>query len=155
MKRLTRIATLFALPALSFLYSYAGESMPQPKYNFNHRLVPDSVLAAGGSVTTTASKNKLCSCQVLSLDSRNYQHKEVLILAERTNNGDLIAGYAAAQKRIEREKRYLAATFYDKVRKTKEINSYSDCTTLYRKLKDTDSHLRLYDILDADIHRLR
>lgn len=148
MNRFTRTTTLIAVLALSFVCAYAGNA-PQPKYHFNKILSADSLNMPAADVA--AKSSKICSCQVLSLESKNYQHSQVLILAEKTNNGDIRADYAAARKRIEKEKRYLASVFFDKVSKTSELTGASDCKTLYRQLKDADSNLKVYDILDADI----
>ncbi|MCA0396175.1 MAG: hypothetical protein LCH51_02125 [Bacteroidetes bacterium] len=154
MNRITRSFTLIAVLALSFVCAYAGNKAPQPKFHFNAAISLDSLgtaeEATEEATLAASSSKKVCACQILVLESKNYQQKQVMILAEKTNNGDTKATYSAARKRIEKEKRYLATVFYDKVSKTAEANGSTDCKKLYLKMKLADSSLKVYDILDAD-----
>lgn len=140
MKQVIRTVALSAIFALSFAFAHAGNTSRQ-----NDSLVAPIEGAA------KAKNTKVCSCQILSLESKkNYEYNEVLLFAEKTIEGNIKTDYAAAERRIEKEKRHLNAMFYDRVSTKAELNSASDCKTLYLQLKSANNTLRVYDVLDAD-----
>ena len=96
---------------------------------------------------------KICSCQILNMESANYQHRNVAVFAEKTNHGNYSADYRIAKDVIEKEKKHLKHLFYDKVKVVNHIAQTTDCKSLYIKLKGADRSLVMYDILDADIKR--
>ena len=93
---------------------------------------------------------KICSCQILNLQSSNYQHNKVAVFAEKTNNGSFSSDSKAAKGTIEKEKKHLKQLFYDKLEVVNHIAENTDCKSLYLKLKKKDNALVMYDILDAD-----
>ena len=96
---------------------------------------------------------KICSCQILNMESANYQHRNVAVFAEKTNHGNYSADYRIAKDVIEKEKKHLKRLFYDKLKVVNHIAQSSDCKSLYIKLKEADRSLVMYDILDADIKK--
>src|SRR4029077_14194381 len=96
---------------------------------------------------------KICSCQILNLQSSNYQHNKVAVFAEKTNDGNFSSDSRAAKETIEKEKKHLKQLFYDKLQVVDHIAENTDCKSLYLKLKDNDRSLVMYDILDADIRK--
>jgi hypothetical protein len=108
---------------------------------------------AGFNLTSEESRAKprICSCQILSMSSRNYQHSNVAVFAEKVNSGSLAAGLDATREAIEKEKKHLRLMFYDKLQVTFRTSEATDCRSLFNRLKEQNSSLVLYDILDADI----
>jgi len=96
---------------------------------------------------------KICSCQILNLESANYQHRHVVVLAEKTNHGNYSSGYRVAKGVIEKEKKHLRLFFYDKIKVVNKFAQSTDCKSLFIKLKELDQSLVMYDILDADVKR--
>jgi hypothetical protein len=92
---------------------------------------------------------RVCSCQIVDLESSNYNHTHVALLAEKTNYGGN-SDFIIARNRIEKEKKHLKKMFYDKVKMISEIHQTVSCKSLYIKLKTADSQLQLYEILNAD-----
>jgi hypothetical protein len=93
----------------------------------------------------------ICSCQILHLESSNFDHREVAVFAEKTNNG-ASADYAIAKSRIQKEKKILKKLFFDKVKVVAEIQSTGSCKSMFYRLKTANQQLQLYTILNADIY---
>jgi hypothetical protein len=102
-----------------------------------------------GSPEVLESKGRICSCQVLNLESSNYHHRLVVLLAEKINSGRS-ADFRVARNRIQMEKKHLKRMFYDKVILVSELQSAGSCKSLYFRLRTADSELQLYEILHAD-----
>jgi hypothetical protein len=94
---------------------------------------------------------KVCSCQILSLQSNNYQQTDIGVFAERSKKGSFPTEIRIAEKTIEKEKKHMKLLFYDKMRVVDQISEATDCKSLYLKLKLKNNLLIIYDILDADI----
>ncbi|HCL84452.1 MAG TPA: hypothetical protein DIC22_10785 [Chitinophagaceae bacterium] len=97
-----------------------------------------------------ASGGRICSCQILNLGSSNYDHRLVVLLAEKTNDGSPSV-FSVAKSRIQKEKKYLKQMFYDKVKVVAEMQETGSCISMFYRLRSADSHLQLYEILNADI----
>jgi len=95
------------------------------------------------------SAGRICSCQILNLESANYDHRYVVLLAEKTNDGSS-AVYAAAKNRIAKEKKQLKQMFYDRVKVVAEMQGTGSCKSMFFRLRAADSQLQLYEILNAD-----
>lgn len=89
---------------------------------------------------------RICSCQILNLESSNYDHRYVALLAEKTSS----TGYKEARNRIQKEKKNLKRLFYDKVKLVAEVQGKGTCKSMYFRLRTADSKLQLYEILNAD-----
>jgi hypothetical protein len=96
---------------------------------------------------------KICSCQILDLESKNYHEENVAVLAEQTIAGNPNANYSTTNKVIEKEKKHLKDFFYDKMQVVSRVSMTTDCATLYNKLKSSNRTLVLYDILDANAQK--
>ena len=99
---------------------------------------------------TASSAGRICSCQILNLASSNYDHRHIAVFAEKTSHG-ASSDFRAAKSRIKREKKNLKQMFYDKVQVVAEVDAVGSCHSMYIRLKSTDRHLQLYEILNADI----
>ena len=97
------------------------------------------------------SSGKICSCQVLNLESSNFDHRYVVLLAEKKNDG-CAAAYAIARNRIQKEKKHLKQMFYDKVKVVSQMQGTGSCKEMFFRLKKADVSLQLYEILNADIY---
>jgi hypothetical protein len=107
--------------------------------------------AAGkDNAAETFSRGRICSCQILNLESANYNHRHIALFAEKTKHGTS-ADFHAAKSRINREKKHLKQMFYDKVEVVKEVESEGSCHSLYVRMKSKDARLQIYEILNADI----
>lgn len=95
------------------------------------------------------SSSRICSCQVLNLESSNYDHRSVVLLSEKSNDGTP-AAYSAAKNRLLKEKRLLKKMFYDKVKVVAEFQGTGSCKSMFLQLRSTDKNLQLYEILNAD-----
>ena len=121
----------------------------------------DSFLSARSSVITikkqtelsaeetSVSSGKICSCQVLNLESSNYNHRYVVLLAEKKNDGSSLA-FEQAKSRIQKEKKHLKKMFYDKVKVVAEMQGIGSCKAMFFQLRTADSNMQLYEILNAD-----
>lgn len=98
-----------------------------------------------------SSTGKICSCQILNLESSNYQHHYVVLLAERKNDGSGQA-YTVAKNRIQKEKKHMKQMFYDKIEVVSDIQGTGSCKAMYYRLRKADVSLQLYEILNADIN---
>lgn len=92
---------------------------------------------------------KVCSCQILNMESKNYNHRYVVLLAEKTNDGHSSA-FTIARNRIRKEKKQLKNLFYDKVKVVAELQGTGSCKSMFYKLRMVDRNLQLYEILNAD-----
>jgi hypothetical protein len=86
------------------------------------------------------------------MKSSNYEHQNVAVLAEKTNNGHFSSDFGAAKETIEKEKKHLRLLFYDKLKVVTRFSAPTDCKSLYRRLKAANESLVMYNILNADIH---
>jgi len=98
---------------------------------------------------TVLPSSRICSCQVLNLESSNYDHRSVVLLSEKTNDGTP-AAYSAAKSRLLKEKRHLKKMFYDKVKVIAEFQGAGSCKSMFLRLHTTNKNLQLYEILSAD-----
>ena len=55
------------------------------------------------SLESINTSSKICYCEILDLESSNYNHQHVLLLAEKTNN-ESRSDYSIAKSHIEKEK---------------------------------------------------
>jgi hypothetical protein len=106
---------------------------------------------SAGEGNAAANSGKICSCQILDLESSNFHHQQVVLLAEKTIHGES-SDYSLIRSRIQKEKKQLKKMFYDKVKVVSEIQGAGSCKSLYIRLKSADSNLQLYEILNADIY---
>jgi hypothetical protein len=98
---------------------------------------------------TTHPSSRICSCQILNLESSNYDHRAVVLLSEKTYDGTP-AAYSAAKTRLLKEKKHLKKMFYDKVKVIGEFQAAGSCKSMFLRLQTTNNNLRLYEILSAD-----
>jgi hypothetical protein len=163
------IALFFLLPFL-ISYSFAGTGGTMPAGRLSERFTEtilriDSFLSSSlavqpiGEESEASSKaapgagfssGRICSCQIMNLESSNYNHRHIAVFAEKTNHGSA-ADFNAARSRIRRERKHLKQMFYDKVEVVAEISAEGTCHSMYLKLKSDDAHLQIYEILNADI----
>ncbi|MBS1918197.1 MAG: hypothetical protein JST87_18150 [Bacteroidetes bacterium] len=106
------------------------------------------------SVYVPARKiGKICSCQVLELQSTNHHHRNFAVLAEKTNGRSVFSDIVKVNRILEKEKKHIQFLFYDKLSVVNSVTEATDCRSLYSKLKFKNRSLMLYDILDADVRR--
>jgi hypothetical protein len=103
------------------------------------------------SEEANSSTGKICSCQVLNLESSNFDHRYVVLLAEKKNDGSE-AAFAIAKNRIQKEKKHLKQMFYDKIKVVSEMQGTGSCKEMFYRLRTADVSLKLYEILNADIN---
>ena len=167
MRPLIRIAftLLFLFLVTMDVFGGSGSSKPvSPSvFQIHNLLTLDSLLTVRVTLTeirkssditpteTSNSTGRICSCQVLNLESSNYDHRYVVLLAEKTNDGSGTA-YASARNRLQKEKKHLKQMFYDKIKVVSELQGTGSCKSMFYQLRTADSHLQLYEILNADIN---
>jgi hypothetical protein len=167
MRPLIRISLALSLFSFVITKSFAGDGSVRPVLpslvHPNHIREIDSFLSARVSIVSFvnasnisakevgSSSGRICSCQILNLSSSNYDHRYVALLAEKSNDGSGSA-YTVARNRIQKEKKQLKKLFYDKVKVVAEMQGTGSCKLMFYQLRTSDSHLRLYEILNADIH---
>ena len=109
------------------------------------------------NIPDTASRPKksikICSCQILIFQINERRQKNFALFAEKTNRKSFASDVSFTRRIIEKEKRHMRAYFYDKLEVVGAFSDAIDCRSMYKKLKDKDKSLFLYDILDADIRR--
>jgi hypothetical protein len=166
MRPLIRIAfTLYFLCLVVLVFGGSGSVRPVTPAIFHYGNVEklDSLLtstvtiisaekvSASTAEEASNSVGRICSCQILNLGSSNYDHRYVVLLAEKTAKGNS-AAYNVAKNRIQKEKKHLKQMFYDKVEVVSEMQGAGSCKSMFLQLKTADSHLQLYEILNADIN---
>jgi hypothetical protein len=167
MHPLIRISFALFLLCFAVLSGFAGQGSVRPVMSVSFVSANieklDSILSNRVSVmevkkeselTTEEAKSstgKICSCQVLNLESSNFDHRYVVLLAEKKNDSNGTA-YTIAKKRIQKEKKYLKQMFYDKIKVVSEKQGTGSCKEMFYHLKTADVTLQLYEILNADIN---
>lgn len=96
-------------------------------------------------------KNRVCVCEILEAENNNQSFKNLVVLAEKENDGDLSKNYRIAEQQISKEKKQMKAIYFDKMRVNIKMAVATDCMSLYLKLNQKNNDFRLYDILSADI----
>lgn len=167
MRPLIRIAftLLFLCLAIMDVFGGSGSSKPVSPSVFQiHNLVTmDSLITVRGILISVKkssdvspaevsnSTGRICSCQILNLESSNYNYRYVVLLAEKTNDGSGTA-FALARNRLQKEKKHLKQMFYDKIKVVSEMQGTGSCNSMFYQLRTADSNLQLYEILNADIN---
>lgn len=155
--RFCSLSIIFFL--LSTLSVKAGDEAVRPRQFDLAKFVKASVNFFGGNagkadVLLEKLKNKqtdrVCVCEIMDLQNSNAEFSNVAVLAEKTNNGDMGKDYKLAERQITQEKKQMKAQLFDKVKVSTRIAVATDCLSLYVKLRQETTGLKLYDILDAD-----
>jgi hypothetical protein len=164
MRPLIRFSSAFLLLCVASLHIFAGSGSVKPVRVFlvqmNQIQKLDEMLSKSRTILTdnnvssaspagAESTGRICSCEVLDMESLNYRHQHVVLLAEKTNHG-VSTDFNQAKRRIQKEKKQLKRMFYDKIKLVSEFQGTGSCKSMYFKLKSADSHLQLYEILNAD-----
>ena len=134
----------------NMLFAGKGNTMP---YHFPHASVILLINKTDTAANTIKRSTKICSCQILILQANARRQKHFALFAERTNKKSFASDISFANKVIEKEKRHMRSFFYDKLEVVGAVTDATDCKSLFKKLKDKNKTLFLYDILDADIRR--
>jgi hypothetical protein len=167
MRPLIRFTIALFILSLFSLDSFGGSESVKPVNPFNlydnHIERLDSFLTVRNSIQSAKtafplvagavlpSAGRICSCQILNLGSSNYDHRYVVLLAEKTNDGSGEA-YIVAKNRIQKEKKFLKQMFYDKVKVVAEMQGTGTCKSMFYQLRTADKNLKLYEILNADLY---
>ena len=93
---------------------------------------------------------KICACQLMDVKSNNEDLQNLVVFAEKTNNGDLTNEQKIAMTVLQKEKKNMK-TFYSEIKITREIVVATDCGSLYKQLKGAYNNLKVFGTLDADI----
>ena len=134
------------LPLL-LLCALASNATPKSTIpSFNTTLLINSIKYAPVEKNNT----KICACQLLDVKSRNEDLQNLVVFAEKTNNGDLTNEQKAAMTVLQKEKKNMKA-FYFEITVKREIVVATDCASLYKQLKGAYSNLKVFGTLDADI----
>jgi hypothetical protein len=96
---------------------------------------------------------KICTCEILILQSSYRRQKNFALFAEMTKRKSLASDLSFAKRVIEKEKKHMRSFFYDKLEVLATVADATDCKSLYKKLKIKNKSLYMYDILDADARR--
>ncbi len=110
---------------------------------------PAAVAAKSSEKEMNLSSSRICSCQILNLESSNYDHHSVVLLSEKANDGSS-AAYTAAKNRLQKEKNHLKKMFYDKIKVVATFQGVGTCKSMFLHLRSSDENLKLYEILNAD-----
>jgi hypothetical protein len=123
---------------------------PLPASGFRHM----AYIVFNGPDTASHSikkGSKICSCQILVLQVNRRRQRNFALFAERTTKKNFASDILFANRVIEKEKRHMQDYFYDKLEVVGQFSDAIDCRSMYKRLKDKNKSLYLYDILDADI----
>lgn len=94
---------------------------------------------------------KMCSCQLLELQSEHDTKQHVGIFAERDQSLRKRHGFQVMDAMIRKERNYLLRGFADEVKVLNTYKSHTDCMTLYAYLKQQNKKFRMCDILNVDV----
>jgi len=122
-------------------------------YQTSHAKLVTSIKNIDTAAEVLKHSTKICSCQILVLQTSYRRQKNFALFAERTNKKSFASDISFAKKVIEREKRHMQSLFYDKLEVVGSVSDATDCKSMFRRLKTKNKSLYLYDILDADIRR--
>ncbi len=96
---------------------------------------------------------KICSCQILVLQISQRRQRHFVLFAEKTNKKSYASDLSIANKILEKEKKHMQSYFYDKLEVEGAFSDAIDCRSMFKRLKNKNKSIYLYDILDADIRR--
>ena len=151
LKRLLLISLIFS--AAGSFAADANIYLPAKKLPF-HFFFYNNNLEDTSEVNVVKHTIKICSCQVLALQSSTYRRqKNIALFAEKTNGRNFSYDINRINRVMEKEKKHMQSFFYDKLFVLNSFTEHTDCKSLYTKLKSKNKYLILYDILDADIRR--
>ena len=134
------------LPAL-LLFALSTNATPKSAIPFfNASMLISSIKNA----PVEKNNAKICACQLLDVKSNNEDLQNLVVFAEKTNNGDLSNEQQATMQVLQKERKNMKA-FYSKITVTREIIVTTDCASLYKLLKGSYENLKVFQTLDADI----
>jgi hypothetical protein len=93
---------------------------------------------------------KMCSCQLLEVQSQHDKKLQVGIFAEKNQPIKKKNSFHTMDAMIRKEKSYLQRGFVDEVKVLNTYKSHTDCMTLYAYLKQQNKKFRMCDILNVD-----
>ena len=93
---------------------------------------------------------KICSCQILRVESNNEEQNFIAVFAQATNTGDLSFNFASANTVLEKEKKHLKTFFYTKIKIAENVTAATECSSLYKDIQVKYANVKMYDILDVD-----
>lgn len=93
---------------------------------------------------------KMCSCQLLEIQSQHDKKLHVGIFAEKNQPLKKKNNFHVMDAMIRKEMSYLRRGFVDEVKVLNTYKSHTDCMTLYTYLKQQDKKFRMCDILNVD-----
>lgn len=93
---------------------------------------------------------KICACQLMDVKSKNEDLQNLVVFAEKTNNGDLTNEQKITMTVLQKEKKNMK-TFYSEIKVKRELVVSMDCASLYKQLKGAYDNLKVFGTLDADI----
>lgn len=137
----------FALVAMCHL-SFASPGNPVVR-TFSKTFIASLKKIAASSNAPKASA-KVCSCQILRVESNNEQQQYIAIFAQQTSTGNLSSDFGMASNVLQKEKKHLQNLFFTKVKVKENLNAESECGLLYMNIRAKYDHLKMYGILDAD-----
>jgi hypothetical protein len=129
--------------------SFSSKNIGRLDSLLNPAVLVDAKEAVLSDKNVDLSSSRICTCQILNLESSNYDHRSVVLLSEKTNDGSPGA-YTAAKNRLLKEKKQLKKMFYDKIQVVSEFQGAGSCKSMFYRLHATDKNLQLYEILNAD-----
>lgn len=163
----TSIRTLVAIVCMSLLMTpaFSNEESAMPlQFNLKTFIRSSVSFMAGGNmnaetilqkVKSQPNTARVCACEILKLKNNNNEFENVALFSEKTNYGDLSADYKTAGQLLNAENKHLKSFFFDQVEVKNKINAPTDCVSLYLRLKTQNDDLKMYDILNADINRVK
>jgi hypothetical protein len=101
----------------------------------------DSVLAA----------LKICSCQLMNVQTGPFETQLVGIFAEKTLEGKPAVNYRLMNGYLRREVFYFRYVFLQSAAVNREIESPMDCTALIKQLRRDIKNLQVYNVMDIDV----
>lgn len=134
----------------NMLFAEKGNNMP---YRIAHPNLLTTIKKLDTASNTIKRGTKICSCQILVLQTSYRRQKNFALFAERTNKKSFASDLSFANRVLEKEKRHMQSFFYDKLEVVGTISDAIDCKSMFKRLKTKNKALYLYDILDADIRR--
>jgi hypothetical protein len=152
MKTLNFTLALILTLVVNVVFANDGSTSPAPSRimssdfifsvkNYNELFVKNEV----------ATSNKVCSCQILNVKSNNEEAQEVVVFAQKSNNGDVSADLNTASATIEMAKKQMKGQFYTSVKVVSKQQATMPCAQMYKQLKNQNNNIKMYDILDADV----
>lgn len=130
--------------------SSANDNLAQPGFTSTSRFIT-SVKTLDGE--KSANTPKVCACQIIQIQAKNQNAEKIAVFAEKNSYGDVSQEEKIATEVLNKERKTMRQLFFSNLKVLQTLVAPTDCRTLYKRIRNADLDVKMYDIVDADIRR--